>query len=200
MKLKHWEIALIITVVITIVCGCFLNVEANALSDKLIRLHVVANSDTEADQALKLQVRDAVLSELETLLDGARGKDEAQEIVENNLSRLTARAEETIRDNGYDYSAQATLCSEIFPTTEYGTFSLPAGVYTSLRIKIGEAAGHNWWCVVFPPVCTSPGLEDVSATVGLTEGQVSLITAETGEYKVKFKALELLGELKALFS
>lgn len=199
MKLKRWEIALIAAVIITVLCGSVLNVEANALSDKLIRLHVVANSDTGEDQELKLKVRDSILERLEKLLYGVSGKDEAQEIVEKNLDMLSSTAEKTISENGYDYTVKASICRESFPTTEYETFSLPAGIYSSLRIKIGEAKGHNWWCVVFPPVCTSASLADDSATIGLTDNQVFLMTAESGGYKVKFRALELIGELKALF-
>ncbi len=200
MKLKIWEIALIAALIFTVIFGSNLNEDAQALSDKLIRLHVVANSDSDSDQELKLKVRDAVLETLEYQLEGITDSDEAASIISGQLDSLRAVAEKTIEQNGYDYTVKVSLCQEAFPTTEYDTFSLPAGVYESLRVVIGDGNGHNWWCVVFPPVCTAPVLDESTAdAVGLTGEEVSLMTAESGGYLIKFKFLELLGKLKSLF-
>ena len=199
MKLKVWELALIAALIFSIGFGILLSKDAQALSDKLIRLHVVANSDSDSDQELKLQVRDAVLDELEPLLRGAGNSEEAQNIIEDNSARIESAALKSINDAGYDYSVEVTMCQESFPTTEYDTFSLPAGVYDSLRIIIGEGKGHNWWCVVFPPVCSAPVLDQTTAdTVGLTGDEVALITEDSGGYMVKFKLIELIGKLKTM--
>ena len=200
MKLKVWEVALITAVIFTAIFGTALNRDAQALSDKLIRLHVVANSDSDRDQELKLKVRDEVLDILEHRLEGVEDSEKAALIISEQLGALKATAETVIEQNGYNYPVEVSLCREDFPTTEYDTFSLPAGIYESLRIVIGDGEGHNWWCVVFPPVCTAPVLDgDTADAVGLTGEEVSLITAESGGYLVKFKLLELLGKLKSLF-
>ncbi|MGM9522385.1 MAG: stage II sporulation protein R [Oscillospiraceae bacterium] len=200
MKLKIWEIALIIAVIAAVLSGAVIGREAGELSEKLIRLHVVANSDTDADQELKLMVRDTILSELETELAGVNTREEAEQIIEENLDKLIQAAETTVREQGYNYSVTAAICEESFPTTEYDTFSLPAGVYCSLRIVIGEGAGHNWWCVVFPPVCSAASMDEaVASAVGLTGDEVSLITEENEGYVIKFKIMELLGKLRSVF-
>lgn len=200
MKLKTWEIALIVALSALLLTGATLQRTSDALSDKLVRLHVVANSDSEEDQALKLQVRDSVLRVLESRLDGVTDIGEAKQIIEASLPEIERAARETLSAQDSEYGVRVTLCEERFPTTDYDNFSLPAGTYTSLRVKIGKAAGHNWWCVVFPPVCAAASMEETAAAaVGLTEDQISLITRDSGGYVVKFRLLELWGKLKALF-
>ena len=197
MKLKIWEIALIVAMAFTVLLGFSINSQAEALSDKMIRLHVVANSDSDKDQALKLKVRDAVLSELSDALEGVENSDAAQEIISGKLDDLETIGERVASAEGKDYCVNATLCRESFPTTEYDTFALPAGIYDSLRITIGEGKGHNWWCVVFPPVCSAPVLDESTAdAVGLTGDEVSLLTEDSGGYIVKFRIMEFLGKLK----
>lgn len=170
-----------------------LQMEQQSLSGKLIRLHVVANSDTESDQALKLQVRDAVLAVTQPLLSGA---DDPEQALSQALPEIQAVAEKCL-DGAYP--VRVSFGRERFPTRVYDSFSLPAGVYRSLRVTIGDGAGHNWWCVVFPSICfraTADDLEAAAAAGGFTEDEVSLIT-ESGEgYRLKFKAIELLQELK----
>lgn len=145
-------------------------------------------------------MRDAVLAELTPLLEGASGRAEAQARVEADLDGVTAAAERTAAAAGRDYRVRVSLKRELFPTTEYSTFSLPAGTYTSLRVVIGEGKGHNWWCVVFPPVCTAAALdEETASAVGLTPEETKLMTEENGGYVVRFRAMELIGRLKAFF-
>ncbi len=200
MKLKTWEIALIVALSVLLLTGATLQRTSDALSDKLVRLHVVANSDSEEDQALKLQVRDSVLRELESRLDGVTDIGEAKRIIEASLPEIERAARETLSARGCGDEVRVTLCEERFPTTDYDNFSLPAGTYTSLRVRIGKAAGHNWWCVVFPPVCAAASMEETAAAaVGLTEDQISLITRDSGGFVVKFRLLELWGKFKALF-
>ena len=158
-----------------------------------------ANSDTEEDQALKLLVRDAVLERATEILEQSADRAEAEIRLWESLPELEAIAEETVRANGYDYAVTAELEDTAFPTKEYDGFSLPAGEYLALRILIGEGAGQNWWCVVFPPLCTaaSADVPETALAAGLTEDQVSLMTEEDGGYQLKFKAVELWERLKA---
>lgn len=197
MKLKKWELALILALVITFLCGAALTKEQTALSDKLIRLHVIANSDTEEDQALKLQVRDKVLVTVGGVLDGVTDRGEAVGLIQKELDQIVAAAEDEIRARGYEYTVTADIGLETYPTRDYKTFSLPAGEYVSLRVVIGEGAGRNWWCVVFPPLCLSAATElDKEALSTLTDEEVALITSDSPEYVVKFKAIELFEKLK----
>ncbi len=127
MKLKKWELALILALGITFLCGATLSREQEALSDKLIRLHVVANSDSEADQALKLKVRDRILEDVGSLLGGVTERDKAVKLIDENLDAIIRDAKEVIISEGYAYDVSASITVEEFPTREYDTFSLPAG-------------------------------------------------------------------------
>lgn len=201
MKLKSFEKIGIIIVFIAMVYTCTINSEAADLSSKLVRLHVVANSDTDSDQELKLKVRDDILSYLETRLSGVSDRDRAEEILKAEFNSITSVAENRIAEEGYTYKVSVSLEEEYFPTTEYDTFSLPAGYYDALRIVIGEGAGHNWWCVVFPSMCTSSEFDvELAKDAGLSDDEISIIT-ESGEgYTIKFKSLELIAKMKALFN
>lgn len=171
----------------------------NQLAQKLIRLHVVANSDSEADQAIKLRVRDAVLAAAESILSDA---DDAPTALSAHLSTLEKAAAETLRTLGCDTAVSVTLQNEAFPTRAYETFSLPAGVYRTLRVTIGAGEGHNWWCVVFPSICTAASMnefETAAAAAGFDEGELHLITGESTPYVLKFKALEWLSAIKSRF-
>jgi stage II sporulation protein R len=199
MKLKKWELSLLAALIVTLLCGAAAGRDGRALSDKLIRLHVVANSDAPEDQEWKLAVRDRVLDALAGTLGGVTGRGAAMAAIENDLARITAEAEDEARLRGYDYIVTASLRYEDFPTREYDSFSLPAGRYVSLRVELGAAAGRNWWCVVFPPLCATASVRDTGAAAALTGDELSLITEDSGAYVVKFKALELLARIRAWF-
>lgn len=162
-----------------------------------MRLHVIANSDSDADQALKLQVRDRVLERAEALLRQCESRQDAEKLLESRLFELRRIALEEIRDNGFDYDAVVRLTEMDFPTREYDSFTLPAGKYLALRVVIGEGAGRNWWCVVFPPLCAAASA-DVPASAlaaGLSEEQVGLITESDG-YIIKSKLVEFWEQLR----
>ena len=178
MKLKKWELALIIALAITFLCGAALSKEQTGLSDKLIRLHVVANSDSDADQALKLKVRDRILTDIGSLLKGVTDRDEAVKLINANMDKITADSKAVEREQGYSYNVTATIAVEDFPTREYDTFSLPAGKYTALRVVIGTGEGHNWWCVIFPPLCMTAATNDAETMKTLTSDQIKLITED----------------------
>lgn len=199
MKLKIWEISLIAALVISILSGFAMANDQKELSEKLIRLHVVANSDSEEDQNLKLDVRDQILSELAIILNGVTDRDIAETLIEENLSLLEKSCVEEITKQGYDYGVKATITVESFPTREYETFSLPAGDYVSLRVIIGTGEGHNWWCVVFPPICTTAATENDLEVMNLTDDEISLITEESTGYIIKFKAIEFFEKVISFF-
>ncbi len=195
MKLKKWEYALIFGVLVLLLCGYQGNREQRELSQKLIRLHVVANSDSQLDQSEKLRVRDAVLAYLRPRLQEVEDAGQAREVIRESLPGIVAAAGEITQK-----PVTAGVGVETFPTVEYDTFSLPAGKYMSLRVIIGEGAGHNWWCVVFPPVCDAPQLtESASAAIGLSPQEIGLMTEDSPKYVVKFRFMELIGKFLALF-
>lgn len=194
-KLKRWECALLIGLACAMLWASALGAEQDALADQVVRLHVVANSDSEADQALKLRVRDAVLAEAAPYLTGL-DRQEALETLEARLPALAAAAAQVVGEQGYDYPVTVSLQEERFPTKRYDDFALPAGEYMALRVQLGSGGGHNWWCVVFPPLC----MGSVEETAELDDRDRALITGENQGYVVKFRAMELWEEFKARFS
>ena len=169
--------------------------EQAAMARKLIRLHVVANSDSDYDQTVKLQVRDAVLAQAEKVLQDTENPANALQAA---LPRLEAAAVQRLRQLGCAHPVTVTLRQERFPRRDYDTFALPAGVYPSLRVEIGEGEGHNWWCVVFPSICLRAvgKLETAAVSAGFTEGEVRMIT-HPQDYVIRFKILELLQQLQS---
>ena len=197
-RLKIWEIALLLGVAVCLLSGARALHTQDELADKVVRLHVLANSDSEEDQALKLQVRDAVLDRAEDLLAQPSSRAEAEGKLRGQLLEFERLAEAVVREAGYDYEVTAELTDTEFPTREYEDFTLPAGEYLALRILIGDAAGRNWWCVVVPPLCTAASA-DVPASAlaaGFTEDEVRLITEEDRGYVLKFKAVEFWETLR----
>ena len=168
--------------------------DSRALREGLLRLHVVGASDAKADQDVKLLVRDAVLSSLEEGLADLTDPKAAFDFVERMLPAVEAAANRCLAAAGFSETVAVSLTEEAFPTRDYDTFSLPAGVYKALRIVIGEGEGKNWWCVVFPRLCTA-GPEAVQ-TASLDE---RLTDTLTGEYEIRFWLLEKFGEVKNWF-
>ena len=166
--------------------------------DKVVRLHVLANSDSEEDQALKLKVRDAVLEAAEPILTDCTTQDAAVECLREHTAVLVEAAERVIAQEGYDYPVTLTLGEEEYPRRDYDSFCFPAGTYVSLRIGIGEAEGQNWWCCLFPRLClgaasvSTKEAEEACVSVGLLPSQYKIITESTRPvYRVRFKLLEL---------
>ena len=192
-KLRLWEAALFLAFGLTLTAGVWSSASASALAGQVLRLHVVANSDTQEDQVLKLQVRDAVLEQADLLLEDVTDRGEAEAVLSQQLQALAEASAAVVAGAGYDYPVTVSLEDCWFPTKVYDGFSLPAGNYRALRVVIGAGEGQNWWCVVFPPLCLGSVTEEVAATAaqaGLSEDQVSLITGRDGGYVVKFKLME----------
>ena len=199
-RLRRWELALLLGLALAALLGARLDGAQGALADKVLRLHVLANSDSQADQALKLQVRDAVLEQAEGLLAGAESRAEAETLLAAHLPDLAAAGAAAVGAAGYGYPVAVSLEDGCwFPTRTYGDFALPAGRYTALRVEIGSGAGQNWWCVVFPPLCLGAVTEtapETAAQAGLTEREVALISGGEGEYEIRFRAVELVERLR----
>lgn len=192
-SLRRWEASLLFGLGFALLMGTWLTGQQKALAGQMVRLHVVAHSDSEEDQAVKLLVRDAVLEEVGPWLTEATTQEEAMALLAQHLPELARIGAATA---GEGVEVTASLEEDVwFPTKEYEDFTLPAGKYTALRITLGEGEGHNWWCVVFPPLCLGSVSETVAERAGsFSEGQVRLITGESEGYVVKFKAMELWDE------
>lgn len=176
--------------------------EERHVYDGFIRLHVLANSDSDDDQALKLKVRDAVLEDVSELTAGCTDVAQAKEVLAANTDRLVSTASAAVHAEGRDDTVQVVMGQEYYPTRGYDGIRLPAGVYESVRILIGEAQGQNWWCVLFPPLCVNTAApEEQMIEAGFTEGQIRILTEnENPRYVLKFRILELFAELREHFA
>ncbi|WP_153972846.1 stage II sporulation protein R [Romboutsia faecis] len=179
---------------------------SESYKEKLIRFHVIANSDTEEDQELKLKVRDKVISYLQPKLENSSSIEESEKIITNEYDNLQEISRETILDNGYDYDVKVGIEYSNFPTKQYSNVVLPAGEYKALKVVIGEGKGKNWWCVMFPPLCfvdEENGVIDKSTDDKLQsvldEEEYKLITTKNKEegnvVKFKFKIVEVVKDI-----
>ena len=169
--------------------------------DKVVRLHVLANSNSEEDQAVKLAVRDAILEVTVPLLQDCQSKEDAVALLEQNRSILIETAQSVLLKEGFDDSVSIEMGLEDYPTRTYDSLCFPAGEYISMRVNIGEAEGQNWWCCLFPPLClgvttvNEKAAEDACISVGFTPTQYKIITeSDKPVYRARFKILELLGQ------
>ena len=199
-RAARWEWALLIALLVSFAWGTWADRTQQGLSDKVLRLHVLANSDSAADQALKLKVRDSVLETASAILADCPDRETAERRLFAALPEIEDAARARIAAEGETQTVTAELRPTVFPTREYEDFTLPAGEYLALRVVLGEGEGHNWWCVVFPPLCaeTTSSLSQTAMAAGLTEEEVALITESDG-YQLKFKAVELWEKLMAYF-
>ena len=191
-KLKIWELALLMALCFSLCMGTWAQAKQTSLSGGLVRLHVIAVSDDDNEQRIKLNVRDEVLSYISPKLDGVQSAAEAQAIIAAELDGIKAAAEKSAEGR----SVQVCLDEEYYPTRDYERFSLPAGRYQSLRVILGEGQGHNWWCVVFPPLCISAA-EQEKAVQSMSKDMRGIVTEADG-FQIKFRIIELWGELSQL--
>lgn len=204
------RIIFVLTVAALITALFFVSAEKKSkeISASLVRLHVVANSDSPQDQALKLRVRDAICEACGTYFCDAKNKEDAERIIASHENDLKRVAEETLRSSGSSESVTVAYQKTAFPTKHYENFSLPAGEYDALNIKIGEAAGQNWWCVLFPPLCfvdaaggNLPPESEAMLIKSLGSETYTMLTAKEQDanfdIKLKFKLLEYIGGMTA---
>ena len=172
--------------------------DTQTLRKELIRLHVVGASNEEANQALKLQVRDAVIESLQKELNHVTDVSQAKAYLQNNLSDIRMVATQVLESAGCAETIRVSLGREAFPMRLYDTFALPSGVYETLRITIGEGQGRNWWCVAFPALCVGAAVEDFEQTAlcaGMSESLTATLAGET-DYEVRFLILDAIGKLE----
>ena len=189
------ELALLLAFAFTALWGAGSVQKQENLAEKMVRLHVIARSDSESDQAVKLLVRDNILSFTQGLMKGVSGVDAAEKVIESHLPDIQRIANATLAESGCGYTAKADVKVTEFPEKTYDSFALPGGKYLALRVLLGEAEGKNWWCVVYPPLCSVGVEESEPASLGLGEEELRLITQDSPEYVIRFQCAEWWSEL-----
>ena len=185
---------------VALVAGLFPVHGESEIYDTVVRLHVIANSDSESDQALKLLVRDEVIAVVSPAVEDCKTQAEAIAAIEEISNEINAAAREVVEREGYDYDVSVELGKEHYPTKTFESGAFPEGEYISLRVNIGEGEGQNWWCCLFPPLCLSAATddggksnEDAFISVGLNADQYKIVTeTKNPKYKVRFKILETI--------
>lgn len=195
--LKSLCVAFVLTVIFSMLP---FETECKEISNEVFRLHILANSDAEFDQELKLKVRDKVLEYTESLFENSHSKEEAENAVSDNLQEICNVALKEVRNNGYDYGVTAEITNMYFTTRYYDSYTLPSGMYDALRITIGSGEGHNWWCVLYPPLCfvdaSSGILPESSKEIikeNISEEDYSYISEDNTVFR--FKYLTFLNKL-----
>ena len=192
--IRFIEFSVIFGMLISIlVCFSGLATESEAISNQVLRLHILANSDSEEDQQLKLKVRDAILEEYNFYQMSSL--EEAERYVADNLEAITQTAQQVVCSEGYDYPVKAEIVNMFFDTRRYEDFTMPAGRYDALRITIGNAEGHNWWCVLYPPLCVPAAEPKQELEENLTEEQCEFV-GDSPKYDVRFAFVEVWENLK----
>ena len=199
-KIKRFILLILLLILYILVSAIsYTNAVCSDIQESVFRLHVIANSDSAEDQNLKYIVRDSVIEYINEISNNASSKDEVILIAQEHLSEIENIALQTIKDNGYNYPVKVSIGNFAFPSKKYGDITLPPGYYDALKIEIGEAAGQNWWCVMFPPLCfvdvTSGVVPDESKEVmknNLSEEEYDLISGNGADVEIKFKIVEVL--------
>lgn len=193
--IKATCVALILTVLFTMIP---FQAACSDISDSVFRLHILANSDSEADQNLKLKVRDRLLEYSQTLFEKAKTKEEAEMLIANRLQELADVASSEIAQNGFEYPVRAEIIRMYFTTRHYENYTLPSGTYDALRITIGKGKGHNWWCVMFPSLCINTDVDgDRKTKEVLGDEEYGVVKNEKREYK--FFIVELFEKIRSSF-
>ena len=196
--MKRWETAAALGLVLAIAAGSFSEMlhRVDALQENVLRLHILAASDSAEDQALKLEVRDALLAHSEEWFADCDSLPEMRDAVKAHSDAIRSVAQDTLQERGCTDPVSVQIVRMAFPVREYETITMPAGTYTALRILIGEGAGHNWWCVMYPPLCL-PAASDASAYF---DGDTAALLEEPQEYEVRLRCVEVWQELREKLS
>ncbi len=198
-KLRIAEISVAFALVIAVVFSVIgFGRECEDIRSDVVRLHILANSDSEADQRVKLAVRDALLNGGKELFNGTVNKDSAEYMLEVQKDELIRIADNVLKENGFDYTAQIYLTEEYFTTRTYENFTLPAGEYLALKVVLGSGEGHNWWCVMFPPLCLPAASENADIDAVFGEDGADIIQSGA-KYEIRFKIVEIIESIKSHF-
>lgn len=198
--LKKWELSVLIGLVITITLSTVsFTAQCEDIRSRVLRLHILANSDSSEDQALKLKVRDRLLVVGKDLFSGSSNALQAKDKANDEIQRLQKAAQEVIKSEGYSYPVKIEIAKTDFETRTYDNVTLPAGQYDAVRVLIGEAKGQNWWCVMFPPMCIpaaqpEPEIEDV-----LTDSETDIVVNKN-KYQIQFKLVEWYEKIKSKYA
>ena len=198
-KIKRFILIILLLLIYCMICAfSYVNAVSNNIQNSVFRLHVIANSDSEEDQNLKYIVRDKVLEYINTISDSCSAKEDVIALANKNINEIQKIAENTIHENGYNYSVNLSIGNFAFPTKSYGDITFPAGFYDALKIEIGRAEGQNWWCVMFPPLCfvdvTSgivPEESKENIKENLSEEEYKLLSDTSDDISFKFKIVEM---------
>lgn len=193
--LRAVTLALVLCLTLSV---CELHGTCEGVRENVVRLHILAHSDSAEDQALKLKVRDAVLAACADWQAVAATPEEALLLAQERLPQLQAVAQQTVASEGYDYPVTARVCRMYFTTRQYDTVTLPAGMYDAVRLSIGAGEGQNWWCVMYPPLCVGAATDRKQATALWNDSQRDLVQGG-GRYVVKFKVAEWAQKILSLF-
>lgn len=196
MKLKLFEITAFLAFVLAVTISvCSFEKDCKGIRNEVLRLHVIANSDTAEDQQLKLKVRDAVLEKGKEIFGQSQNKTSAQQKAKSSISLIEETAKSTINQNGYDYDVKVEIGKSSFPTKTYENITLPAGQYDAVRVIIGNGDGKNWWCVMFPPLCLPAAKGDKKIDDVLNEDELKLVKSSP-KYEFRFWIVEKIEEIK----
>lgn len=206
MGMKRIFIIIAVFIIVVLVCNGFtFKAETNVddIAKKLIRFHVIANSDNKDDQSLKLKVRDEVLHYMAPKLQNSKSVDESRKIIKENDAVIKKIAQGVVKENNYNYKVTSSLSMENFPIKSYGNIVLPEGKYEAYRIIIGKGSGQNWWCVMFPPLCfvdvtvseTNLKKADDEMKQNLTKDEYKMITENNDNIIIKFKIVEIIKKI-----
>lgn len=200
MKKSHKiEISIAIGLVIAIVCSLVgFGSDCKDVRNNVVRLHILADSDCDADQRVKLLVRDALLESGAEIFSGSASADNASKSLEKEKAKLIEVAETVLRENGFDYGVTINLEREYYATRTYENYTLPAGEYLSLKVVLGKGEGHNWWCVMFPPLClpAASASADIDAILGADGAK---LIQSNPKYEMRFKIVEVFENVKSWF-
>ena len=198
-KIKRYILIILLLFIYCMICAfSYVNAVSNNIQNSVFRLHVIANSDSTEDQNLKYIVRDKVLEYINTISDSSSSKEDVIALANKNINEIQKIAQDTIQENGYNYSVNLSVGNFAFPTKSYGDITFPAGFYDALKIEIGRAEGQNWWCVMFPPLCfvdvTSgivPEESKKNIKENLSEEEYKLLSDTSDDINFKFKIVEM---------
>lgn len=194
--IKKLRVSVLVALVLCIMISAVsFDAKCEDLRNNVLRLHILANSDSENDQELKLKVRDAILEKSALKFEECCNLSEALEVAENSISELCEIAKSVIKENGYNYSVKVEIDKSYFDTREYENFTLPAGFYNAVIIKIGKAQGKNWWCVMFPALCVPSASASLKETVSEDSAKIA---TNASNYKMAFKSVEIYEKFKKI--
>ena len=193
--LKPWEKALALGLIVTVALSCIsFSAQCRKIREDVLRLHILANSNSEKDQQLKLKVRDEILKISGDIFDGCKSLDDAQNAAKQKMPQIIKTAQNTVQSYGYDYTVTASLAKSYFDTRHYDDYTLPAGIYNAVRVIIGSGNGHNWWCVMYPSLCLPAACDNYDTALDENERD---IVENYPKYEIKFKSVEIFEWLKS---